>query len=79
MMSERVACMERAWMASKRQVTEARAEAMASGRPVSPQVDAEVTEVLDRDVDGPTDEVRLERLSDAVSDARRLAELLRPG
>jgi hypothetical protein len=78
-MGAEVACMQREWTESKRQVSEARAETMASGRSIPPEVDAEVTELLNRDVEGPNDEVRLRRLSDAVSDARRLAELLRAG
>lgn len=67
------------WARSKREVAEARTEAVASGRDVPPQVDAEVTELLDRDVSAPTDAERLQRLQEAVSDARRLAELVGPG
>ncbi|MGS4947583.1 hypothetical protein ACVDG3_19065 [Meridianimarinicoccus sp. RP-17] len=67
------------WARSKREVAAARTEAAVSGRDIPPQVDAEVTELLDRDVSAPTDEERLRRLQDAVSDARRLAELVGPG
>jgi hypothetical protein len=67
------------WARSKREVAEARIESVTAGRDVPPEVDAEVTELLDRDVSAPTDAERLQRLQDAVSDARRLAELVGPG
>ena len=78
-MQAEVEHMHAEWMDSRRRLAEARSEAMSAGRPISPEVDAEVTEVLARDIDAPSDEVRLQRLSDAVSDARRLAELVSPG
>ena len=75
----RVANWEEQWADAKRKVTVARAEAVAAGQPIAPQVDAEVTELLERDLQSPDPEVRIERLQDAVSDALRLAELVSLG
>lgn len=75
----RVANWEAQWAEARRDVTEARAEAVASGQPIAPEVDAEVTELLDRDLQSSDPEVRIENLQDAVSDALRLAELVSIG
>ncbi len=75
----RLANWEQQWADAKREVTVARAEAVATGTPIAPEVDAEVTELLERDLDSPDPEVRIEQLQDAVSDALRLAELVSVG
>ncbi len=75
----RVASWEGQWADARRDVIEARDEAVAAGEPVAPQVDAEVTELLERDLQSPDPEVRIEKLQDAVSDALRLAELVSLG
>ncbi len=78
-MDARMMCMEDAWAESKRELAQARSDAMAEGREMSPEVDAEVDQVLNRKVGGATDEARLQQLRDAVSDARRLAEIASAG
>lgn len=78
-MDARMMCMEDAWAESKRELAATRSDAMAEGREMPPEVDAEVDEVLNRDVGGATDDARLEQLRDAVSDARRLAEVVSAG
>lgn len=78
-MDARMMCMEDAWAESKRALAEVRSEAVAERRALPPEVVAEVDEVLTRDVGGDTDDARLAELSDAVSDARRLAEIVSAG
>lgn len=75
-MNTRMMCMKDAWAESKRDLAVARSEAKAKDRKMPPEIDAEVDEVLSRKVGGDTDDARLEQLRDAVSDARRLAEIV---
>ncbi|MEL6206809.1 MAG: hypothetical protein AAFR47_16055 [Pseudomonadota bacterium] len=76
---QRLARWEDEWQEARQEVVVARQSAVSTGQPIPPEVDAEVTELLDRDLDAPSDEDRLQRLQDAVSDARRLAELVSAG
>jgi len=78
-MDAQMMCMKDAWAESKRELAEARSEAMAEGREMPPEADAEVNEVLSRNVGGDTDDARLEQLRDAISDARRLAGIVSAG
>lgn len=78
--ADKTARWEQEWAQAKTQVVEARTNAAASGRDIPPEVEEEVTELLNRDLSGPSDDaVRLQRLQDSVSDARRLAELVSTG
>lgn len=68
---------EREWELSKERVARARDTAVAAGETVPPDVDREVTELLDRQIEGDAgSEARIKDLQDAVSDALRLAEIL---
>jgi len=78
-MDARMMCMENAWAESRSELAEVRSEAIAEGREVPPAVEAEVSEVLNRNIGGDTDDARLAQLRDAVSDARRLAEIVSAG
>jgi len=74
---ERMARWEWEWEESKQSVATARDEAMAAGATIPPEVDRQVTDLLDRRIEGDEgSEERIEDLQDAVSDALRLAELL---
>lgn len=75
----KTALWEQKWAEAKREVVVARAHAKAVRRPVPPPVKKEVTELLERKVTGPTEDVRLQRLKDSVSDAKRLALLVSVG
>lgn len=76
----RLARWEREWQASKRTVATARDDAVAAGAAIPPEVDRQVTDLLNRRiVGGPDPEARIDDLQDAVSDALRLAELLSIG
>ncbi|MEM1431223.1 MAG: hypothetical protein AAGG09_17355 [Pseudomonadota bacterium] len=77
--AQRRAQWEDRWTQAKHEVAVARADAIAAGTPPAPQVDAEVTELLERDIGSETDAARIEELEDAVSDALRLAELVSLG
>lgn len=73
----RLARWEREWSASKQTVTTARSEAIAAGAAIPPEVDRQVTELMDRQIeDDQVEGDRIEDLQNAVSDALRLAELL---
>ncbi len=77
---QRLARWEREWEEAKQTVATTRAQAVASGEPVPPELDREVTELLNRTVVADQgDETRIEDLQDAVSDALRLAEILSIG
>lgn len=79
MAEARVARWEGQWAAARQDVVIARQEAVSTGRPIAPEVEAEVTELLNRDLESADDEERIQRLQDAVEDALRLAELVRIG
>ena len=73
----RMARWEREWEDSKQSVATARSEAIAAGATIPPEVDRQVTDLMDRQIEVDQDEeARIEDLQDAVSDALRLAELL---
>jgi Spy/CpxP family protein refolding chaperone len=74
---ERMARWEREWEESKQSVAMARDDAATAGATIPPEVDRQVTELLDRQIEVDQDEeARIEDLQVAVSDALRLAELL---
>ncbi len=74
---ERMARWEREWEEAKQSLAMARGEAATAGRTIPPEVDRQVTEVLDRQIEvDQAEEARIEDLQGAVSDALRLAELL---
>lgn len=76
----RMARWEQEWQARREAVAVARDDAVAAGATVPPELDREVTALLDREVETDQDDAaRIEELQDAVSDALRLAELLRSG
>ncbi|QIE43086.1 hypothetical protein G5B39_13660 (plasmid) [Rhodobacteraceae bacterium SC52] len=70
---------EQEWATAKQEVADARAEVVAEGRSLPPKIDDDVTELVNREITGPSDAERLQRLQDSVSDARRLAELVSAG
>ncbi|TDL84714.1 hypothetical protein [Meridianimarinicoccus aquatilis] len=70
---------EQEWATAKQEVADARAEVVAEGRTLPPKIDDDVTELVNREITGPSDAERLQRLQDSVSDARRLAELVSAG
>ncbi len=77
---QRLARWEQEWQERRQAVAVARNDAVAAGATVPPEVDREVTALLNRQVEtDQDDEARIEDLQDAVSDALRLAELLRSG
>lgn len=76
----RMAMWEQEWQGARQRVAAARTEAMAAGAAIPPEVDSEVSELMNRQIDeGPDEEARIEDLQNAVSDALRLAELLSIG
>jgi hypothetical protein len=75
----RVTRWEQQWQDAKREVVEARDTARDSPRPIAPELDAEVTELLDRDLESQNPEERISKLQNAVDDALRLAELVSIG
>lgn len=76
----RMARWEREWEASKLSLAVAREEAAATGTSIPPEIDRQVTDLLDRSIGEDQDEAaRIEELQDAVSDALRLAEILSVG
>ncbi|PWR04536.1 hypothetical protein DKT77_00790 [Meridianimarinicoccus roseus] len=77
--AEEMRLWEEQWARSRRALADAQAEAAAAGRNLAPEVSAEVTEVVNREVTAPDDAARLERLQRSVSDARRLAEIVGAG
>ncbi len=73
---ERMTRWERKWEEAKQSVAMARDDAVAAGATIPPEVDRQVTDLLDRQIEVDQDEeARIEDLQDAVSDALRLAEL----
>ncbi|QDY71101.1 hypothetical protein [Qingshengfaniella alkalisoli] len=77
--SPEIVRMEDEWAQAKQEVATERDNTVASGQAIDPQVNEDISEVLDRDTSAPNAELRLQRLQDAVTDARRLAELVRAG
>lgn len=67
------------WAEARQKLIAARAEAVATRRPVPPQVAAEADEIATRRIDAPTGQAQIEELQDAVEDALRVAELLAVG
>jgi len=77
---QRLTRWEREWQEAKQTVATARAETVAAGETVPPEVDRQVTDLLNRRIEGGQGaEARIEDLQDAVSDALRLAELVSIG
>lgn len=76
---EKVDRWEQEWQTAKQEVSQARAEAVTEGRVIPPKIDDDVTELVNREITGPSDEEKLLRLQESVSDARRLAELVSAG
>ena len=77
---QRLARWEREWQDARQTVATARAETVAAGQTIPPEVDRQVTDLLNRRIPtGQGAEARIEDLQDAVSDALRLAELVSIG
>ena len=71
---------EQQWEDAKVTLSTARSDAAEAGAAVPPELDRQVTELLDLQIGTDQgDEARIEDLQDAVSDALRLAELLSVG
>ena len=77
---ERQARWQREWQEAKQTVAMARDEAAAAGNPVPPELDRQVTDLLNRRIQSEEgSEARIEELQESVSDALRLAEILSIG